>query len=210
MTTGDEERLEDLAPVLTKVLAAPAHSDHPEWPEVSKDGVDLGPHQASLRRMLRRVQHFYEQALDDWLARNGPDRPDPVLEKNWHGDDPDCPHDYGEDIGAGLEGWDEHHRRFHGRGRGNPGGGRLTDAPTLPLRSIYRVVDVWWEKTVGRNFYPYFSDGEGDMNELHQHSPDARLLLVIARDLDRRYTGRQVFRQWDNWYRKTYQKHAPK
>jgi hypothetical protein len=185
-------------------------------------GTKLGPHEDTLRQLLRDTQEVYTAALDDWEGPADPDRPSERLAENWGAEnrrpeDPDeiegwmrkhwdrdkVVHDYGDMAGEGLEDWDEHWRRHYHRGRGNPSKNRTSTRPDpppiAPLYPVYQLVRRWWlevlEKKKFRPDYPRdpFADGDDPRTNLLAFNPAGRFFLLIVQELDARYTARNCY-----------------
>lgn len=215
------------------------------------DGVDLRPHEAALRRLLVRAIYTYLEALDDWKARNDDDddrdKPRRRLEDNCSESEDGPVHDYSELVEADhkrqqLREWDEHWRRFYGRGRGRPNRNARGE-PVEPLHPVYQLVRQFWMEHVDpdgfRPDYPR-SEDKGDpkradslREERWAANPDAaqarserdddwtereaevrapradparfnpagRLLLLIAQELDPRYTPNTCANLYDTMKR---------
>ncbi len=175
----------DPIPLIIEQMALPVVRDRADRPG---RGIDLGPHEAALRELLCEAVQVYQAALDDWQDRNHPDRPRRRLENNWTPNDPEPPHDYGEDAGAGLEDWETWWREVYGRGRGNPGGSRTREGvPVTPLEPIYLLVNKWWRRVLREPFHPDFRRGVEGWSVAEKMStlyPAGRLFLLIAQDLN--------------------------
>ena len=187
---------DDPIPIIIERVAQPVERDSKSGKPGR--GVDLGPHQAALRRLLSEAHEIYEVALDDWETRADADKPKRRLKDNWPVDEPESPHDYGEDVGAGLEDWEGWRRHHYHRRRGNPGRGRTRDLPVEPLHAVYRLVRRWWLKHIGRGFNPtYKIDPRADADavrsaprDMGYYNPTGRLLLLVAQEMNLRYTAR--------------------
>ena len=152
-------------------------------------GVDLASHEAALRAMLRDAHEVYALALDDWETRAKSDKPKERLEANWDRDE--AAYDYGDDAGAGLEDWPEWWKEHYYRPAGRPGKSQTSDLPIAPLHAVYTLVKRWWIDNVDPKFNPtYPREYEGGPRSIvEKFNPAARLLLLVAKDIDDRYTA---------------------
>ena len=137
-------------------------------------------------------------------------RPKKRLEANWpkpkkrltanRKRDEEVAYDYGDDAGAGLDDWPEFWKWFYYRPPGRPGRSHTSDLPIAPLHAVYSVVRRWWIGTLGGKFnptYPRAWDGDegevgGPRDIIEKFNPAGRLLLLIAREMDDRFTADNV------------------
>jgi len=175
-----------------------------------RQGIDLAAYKPQLRTLLRDAYEIYLTALDDWQARNDPDKPEERLEDNWD-EDEQSPPDYRDNAGAGLDDWDIYWKHFYYRGPG-----RKHDLPVEPLHPVFLHVRNWWRKTLDTPFsvnyksYPRNWDfaksdedheSEADDNyrpprnqekDMQFYSPQGRLFLLVVQELDNNYTADNV------------------
>jgi hypothetical protein len=185
----------------------PANQARPDRP--AKKRVDLGPHEASLRRLLVDAHECYLVALDDRETRADPDKPKRRLEDNWSSDDDDAAsiYDWGEDAGKGLPDWDEWWKENYYRPRGNPGSFReAPDIPKKPLIAIYFLVNEWYRRVLGAKFWPDYSSGmeaaSDDIGRLPHIGPAARLFFLVANEIDKKHTMDRCRKVHEDYYKK--------
>ena len=107
--------------------------------------IDLTKYTNELAELLWTCHKEYQLKWDDWEIRNT-NPPKRKLKDNWE-EEPDCPHDYRELAGVGLENWDKHYNNNYKRGPGNQGAAQIKGAPPIaPLYPIYEAVRTWWSK----------------------------------------------------------------
>ncbi len=185
----------DPIPLIIEEVARPVERDRADRPG---RGVDLGPHEDALRRLLHDAHEVYRLAMDDHATRADPDKPRRRLQENWDPDESKPTYDYGEDAGVGLDDWDEWWQQHYHRRAGNPGTNRTSTKssppPVTPLHAIYTLTRRWWKATVGTPFRPTYPRDpfEGDENprtDFARFNPAGRLFLLVAKSLDRRYTA---------------------
>jgi hypothetical protein len=179
-------------------------------PDEDGEGVDLLQYKDELRELLSVAHERYKFALEEWEARAGPNKPKEKLKENWDPDDFGPVYDYGDMAGADLDyvdkwgnrhNWDEHWQRFHSGLVGNQGGSRdgSKDAgvrPIPPLYPVYVLVRKWWLKYIGGGFNlkyhtnPELGDNIPRNSPKHMPyiNPPARLFLLVAQDINFRYT----------------------
>lgn len=167
------------------------------------DGPDLEPHRTSLALCLSEARAAYLMEYWDWLGRSAPEggshRPHRDERLN-PGDE--SPYDYGEHSaapGAWRDHWDAffakpvsatgNRARNPGRFRDLPNNGPSLGKPMLA--GIYHRVNRWWRAELGTPFRPNF-DGAASADTDHARmphlNPAARLFVVFAQEVDRRFT----------------------
>ncbi len=148
--------------------------------------------------MLHDAHEVYTVALDDWVGRTDPGKPHKRLEANWDPDE-EVAYDYGDMVGVGLGDWEAWWRENYYRQPGRPGMIQTCGLPVAPLHAVYYVVRRWWVDTVGP-FNPTFPRAwDGDEGEvggpreiIEKFNPAGRLLLLIAQEMDDRFTADNV------------------
>ena len=151
-----------------------------------------------------------KSGLDDYTTKPKLYKPKKRLEANWpkpkkrltanRKRDEEVAYDYGDDAGAGLDDWPEFWKWFYYRPPGRLGRSHTSDLPIAPLHAVYSVVRRWWIDTLGGKFnptYPRAWDGDegevgGPRDIIEKFNPAGRLLLLIAREMDDRFTADNV------------------
>jgi|GEM_PF-6208382 len=177
----------------------------------------LWAHADAMRWLVHEASRTHRLVLGDWLRRNEAEgsewRPHRQLEKNYNPDQPAHDYDYGEHAGAGLEDWDRWWRENWGRGRGNPGRfHHRRDMAKPPLVAVFHLVNKWWRRVLREPFHPDFSEagthdprtGESPSNDagrLPRLNRAARLFVLVAQEMDPRYSVDLCKRVHDDYYR---------
>lgn len=177
-------------------------------------GLDISSHWEALRWLLRKAQTQYNMHKSYWLHRNSPEgsdwRPYRQLEKNFDPEEraQEPTYDYGEHAGDGFDqSWDEWWRENWGKGRGNPGNFRDDpEIPKKPLIAIYFLVNEWYRRVLDACFWPDYSSGikaaSNDIDRLPHIGPAARLLFLVANEIDEKHTMDRCKKVHEDYYKK--------
>ncbi len=204
-----DELYDDVDPV--PIVVEQMKKDGPAGP-----GMDLGPHEDSLRRLIEHARWTYLEEYSDWLRRAEPEgspwRPSRRVgaEANLHRTtEPEARYDYGADANSGWETfnwsewWNEHWSKpvsKTGRRARNPGRFR-GDPPNVqpplgksPLVTTYHLVNRWWRTVLKDAFRPSFDrlescDAKLPLRKMMPElNPAARLLILVMFEVDARCT----------------------
>jgi hypothetical protein len=167
------------------------------------DGIDLEPRRASLAGCLSDARECYLMEYWDWLGRSRregePHRP---YRDERHNDGGSSPYDYGEfraPPSAWLDHWDQFFAKpvsATGSRARNPGKFRDLKEHDPPLgkpmlAGVYHRLNRWWRAELGTPFRPNFdgmASADTDHARMPHLNPAARLFVLFAQEVDRRFT----------------------
>lgn len=141
-------------------------------------GVNLSNKRYELGRLIAECRSHYDDAVEDLAARENP----PKFSRDFRVHPAYAEYYTSADI---KEEFDQTWA-FYARRRGRPGR-TAKGLLVAPLHPVYILVRDWWVEHVGPFNADYTEDEFGTLDVLERHTPAARLLLLIAQDMDYRF-----------------------